>query len=110
MQKPQHDDVPAFPQSRAARRLLFPREPPLNISARSWLETGDRVPISGFIVSGNAPKRVAESALITSYGLAPTDNLESAIATSLLPDQYSAIVGDKSGQTGVGLVEIYDLQ
>lgn len=35
----------------------------LNISARSRVETGDRVPISGFIVSGNAPKRVAVRAV-----------------------------------------------
>jgi hypothetical protein len=51
-----------------------------------------------------------QAALITSYGLAPTNNLESAIAISLGPGSYTAIVADKNGQTGVGLVEIYDLQ
>jgi len=51
-----------------------------------------------------------QAALISSYGLAPTNNLESAIAISLGPGSYTAIVADKNGQTGVGLVEIYDLQ
>jgi glucose/arabinose dehydrogenase len=52
----------------------------------------------------------AQAALITSYGLAPANNLESAIATSLLPGPYTAIVAGKNSQTGIGLVEIYDLQ
>ena len=51
-----------------------------------------------------------QAALIASYGLAPTNSLESAIAISLGPGSYTAIVADKNGQTGVGLVEIYDLQ
>ena len=51
-----------------------------------------------------------QAALIANYGLAPTNSLESAIAISLGPGSYTAIVADKNGQTGVGLVEIYDLQ
>jgi glucose/arabinose dehydrogenase len=51
-----------------------------------------------------------QAALITSYGLAPANALESAIAISLGPGSYTAIVADKNGQTGIGLVEIYDLQ
>jgi glucose/arabinose dehydrogenase len=51
-----------------------------------------------------------QAALINSYGLAPTNNLESAIAISLGAGSYTAIVADKNGRTGVGLVEIYDLQ
>ena len=52
----------------------------------------------------------AQAALITSYGLAPSDSLESAVAISLPPGSYTAIVADKNSQTGIGLVEIYDLQ
>ena len=48
--------------------------------------------------------------LITSYGLAPHNNLESVIATSLAPGRYTAIVTGKNGQTGIGLIEIYDEQ
>jgi glucose/arabinose dehydrogenase len=52
----------------------------------------------------------SQAALITSYGLAPPNNLESAIAISLAPGPYTAIVAGKNNQTGIGLVEIYDEQ
>lgn len=67
---------------------------------------------NGALVASNDNWRdnAAQAAQITSYGLAPTDNLESAIAISLVPAHYTAIVSGKNGQTGVGLVEIYDLQ
>jgi len=48
--------------------------------------------------------------LITSYGLALPNNLESAIAISLAPGSYTAIVSGKNNQTGVALVEVYDEQ
>src|SRR5437773_781248 len=51
-----------------------------------------------------------QATLITSYGLAPHNNLESVIATSLAPGRYTAIVTGKNGQTGIGLIEIYDEQ
>ena len=51
-----------------------------------------------------------QAALITGYGLAPPDNLESAIAISLAPAPYTAIVSGKNNQTGIGLIEIYDEQ
>ena len=52
----------------------------------------------------------SQAALITSYGLAPPNNLESAIAISLAPGPYTAIVTGKNNQTGIGLIEIYDEQ
>ena len=52
----------------------------------------------------------SQAALITGYGLAPSSNLESAIAISLLPGRYTAIVTGTNNQTGIGLVEIYDEQ
>src|SRR5947208_16342895 len=51
-----------------------------------------------------------QAALITGYGLAPPNNLESAIAISLAPGRYTAIVTGKNNQTGIGLIEIYDEQ
>jgi glucose/arabinose dehydrogenase len=50
-----------------------------------------------------------QAAQLTANGLAPTNPLESAILTSLLPGTYSAIVGEKNGVVGVGLVEVYNL-
>jgi glucose/arabinose dehydrogenase len=52
----------------------------------------------------------SQAALITSYGLAPPNNLESAIAISLAPGPYTAIVSGNNNETGIGLVEIYDEQ
>ena len=49
-----------------------------------------------------------QAAPVTAYGLAPPNNLESAIAISLAPGPYTAIVTSKNNQTGVGLIEIYD--
>jgi glucose/arabinose dehydrogenase len=51
-----------------------------------------------------------QAELIISYGLAPGNNLESAIAISLAPGSYTAIVSGKNNQTGVALVEVYDEQ
>jgi hypothetical protein len=46
---------------------------------------------------------------IEATGLAPTNDLESAIIATLDPGLYTAIVNGKDGGTGVGLVEAYDL-
>jgi hypothetical protein len=52
----------------------------------------------------------SQATLITGYGLAPPNNLESAIAISLAPGRYTAIVTGKNNQTGIALIEIYDEQ
>jgi hypothetical protein len=41
-------------------------------------------------------------------GLAPTNDLESAIATTLPPGTYTALLAGLNDGTGVGLVEVYD--
>ena len=41
--------------------------------------------------------------------LRPTDGRESAIVATLQPGQYTAIVSGKDGSSGVGLVEVYDM-
>ena len=46
---------------------------------------------------------------IIDTGLAPGDNLESAILTSLPPGSYTAIVKSADGGVGNGLVEVYKL-
>jgi len=53
----------------------------------------------------NAPNRQE----IINSGLAPSNNLESAILTSLNPGNYTAIVRGVSSGTGIALVETYDL-
>ena len=51
----------------------------------------------------------AQAAEITAAGLAPSSNLESAIAATLPPGLYTALLAGVNNGTGVGLVEVYDL-
>jgi hypothetical protein len=115
------------------------------------VDTGENVAISGFIITGNSPKKVvvrglgpslpsagfskladptielrnANNSLIASNdnwqdnpawadelkskGLAPQNNLESAVVATLVPGTYTATMSGRSNSTGMGLVEVYDL-
>ena len=53
--------------------------------------------------------RDQESQTITDTGVAPTDDREAAIVAVLEPGDYTAVVSGKEGQTGIGLIEVYDL-
>lgn len=46
---------------------------------------------------------------IQATGLAPPNDLESAILITLQPGNYTAILAGKNNTTGVGLVEMYDI-
>jgi hypothetical protein len=50
----------------------------------------------------------AQAAEITASGLAPSNTKESAIALTLSPGLYTAILAGSNGGTGVGTVEVYD--
>jgi hypothetical protein len=50
----------------------------------------------------------AQAAQVTAAGLAPSNPKESAIAASLPPGSYTAILAGSNNGTGVGLVEVYD--
>jgi uncharacterized repeat protein (TIGR03803 family) len=62
-----------------------------------------RVSQPGGVVTGD------QSAAIKASGLAPLDDRESALIATLQPGNYTAIVSGTQGTTGIGLVEIYDL-
>ena len=63
----------------------------------------------GNIVVTNDNWKDTQEQEIMDTGIAPTDPLESAILATLDPGLYTAIVQGKNGGTGVGLVEVYDL-
>ncbi|HMG05698.1 MAG TPA: hypothetical protein VK581_09560, partial [Chthoniobacterales bacterium] len=50
----------------------------------------------------------AQATELTLSGLAPSNNLESAIAVSLPPGFYTVLLAGLNNGTGIGLVEIYD--
>lgn len=117
-----------------------------NISSRDLVLTGDNVLIGGFIITGDAPKKVLLRALgpslgingaladpvlalhepdgtvitnddwkdtqeteIEATGIPPSDDHESAILATLSPGTYTAVVTGYANGTGIGLVEVYDL-
>ncbi|HEV2841655.1 MAG TPA: hypothetical protein VGW39_10050 [Chthoniobacterales bacterium] len=125
----------------------------LNMSTRMRVEAGDNVAISGFIVTGEAPKSVAlrgigpsmfspgfeedvladpilelrgndgglitqnddwqddpaQAAQLTALGLALHEPEESGFVATLQPGTYTAILAGKNQTAGLGLVEIYDV-
>jgi hypothetical protein len=115
------------------------------------VDTGENVAISGFIITGNSPKKVAVRGLgpslpsagfsrladpiiklrnannsllasndnwrdnpawaeeLKSTGLAPQNDLESAVVATLAPGTYTALMSGVNDSTGIGLIEVYDL-
>ncbi|HKP05276.1 MAG TPA: hypothetical protein VJU77_18150 [Chthoniobacterales bacterium] len=53
--------------------------------------------------------RSTQQAEIQASGLAPTDDRESAIIRTVPAGSYTAIIRGVGGQSGIGLIEIYDL-
>lgn len=55
-------------------------------------------------------KTSADQAEVTARGLAPQDDRESAAFETVAPGNYTVIVRGKNETTGVGLVEVYNVQ
>jgi phospholipase/lecithinase/hemolysin len=64
---------------------------------------------SNIVVASNDDWRNTQAAQIAASGFAPPNNLESAIIATLPPGSYSAVVSGKNGGTGIGLVDVYEL-
>jgi hypothetical protein len=58
----------------------------------------------------NDQTQQSQEADIRATTIPPTNDLESALVATLVPGNYTAIVRGKSNSTGVGLVEVYNLQ
>jgi len=132
----------------AFQRIQTPTPTLVNISARGSVETGEKVLIGGFIVSGSDSQQIitrglgptltqfnvsgvladpfvslldgtgnvlynndnwkdTQQAAIQATGLAPPNNLESAILRTLPPGNYTAVLSGKNSTTGIGLLEVY---
>jgi hypothetical protein len=74
------------------------QDPTLELFARGELITAN----DGWLENSN-------SAEILNSGLAPLDPNESALLLSVAPGSYTAVLRGKGGSTGIGLVEVYDL-
>ncbi len=65
---------------------------------------------SGTTLKTNDDWKDTQQPEIEETGLQPSDDHESAILATLVPGAYTAIVRGADNTTGVGLVEVYDLQ
>jgi phospholipase/lecithinase/hemolysin len=134
--------------------LTLPFMPPgkaVNLATRVFVDTGERVAVAGFIVTGDVAKKVLlrgigpslaangvptplanptltlfdsdgnvittnddwknspDAAQIMNTGIAPKEDLESAILSSLAPGNYTVTLAGKDNGIGNGLIEVYDL-
>lgn len=64
---------------------------------------------AGALVATNDDWKSTQEAMIQSTGIPPGAAVESAILAELPPGSYTAVMSSKTGELGVGLVEIYDL-
>lgn len=65
---------------------------------------------NGALVAANDNWKDTNRAALEATGIAPSNDLESALIAKLPPGAYTAIVAGKGGSTGVGLVEFYNVQ
>jgi hypothetical protein len=64
---------------------------------------------NGALLVSNDNWKDSQQNEITASGLAPADDREAALRVTLQPGTYTAVLKEKSGFAGTGLVEIYDL-
>jgi hypothetical protein len=64
---------------------------------------------AGALITSNDNWKDTQQTEIQATGLAPPNNLESAILQTFTPGNYTAIVRGKNNTTGIGLVEAYDI-
>lgn len=66
--------------------------------------------VNGTLIVENDNWRDGPQTEIQETSLPPTNDLESAVVTTLPSGPYTAIVRERNGQSGIGLVEVYNLQ
>lgn len=86
---------------------LDPYLPPAETLDDPFLELHDG---NGTVISTNDNWRDTQESTIQATGLAPSNDLESAIVLGLNPGAYTAILKGTNKTTGIGLVEVYNLQ
>jgi len=66
--------------------------------------------VNGTLIAANDNWREGPELEIQGSKLAPTNDLESAIITTLPSGAYTAVIHERTGQSGIGLFEVYNLQ
>src|SRR6266404_8412025 len=92
-------------QKKIAVRAMGPSLPVAGKLSDPMLELHDA---TGAIVASNDNWRTSQQDVITAAGLAPANDLESALIATINPGAYTVVVKGVNNVTGVGLMEIYD--
>jgi uncharacterized protein (DUF1800 family) len=93
-------------QKKIAVRAMGPSIPVAGNLADPMVELHDA---TGAIVASNDNWRSSQQNEIIAAGLAPGNDLESALIATINPGAYTVVVKGVNNGTGVGLMEIYDL-
>ena len=93
-------------QKKIAVRAMGPSLPVAGKLSDPLVELHDA---TGAIVASNDNWRTTQQDLLIAAGLAPANDLESALIATINPGAYTVIVKGVNNGTGVGLMEIYDL-
>ncbi len=93
-------------QKKIAVRAMGPSLPVAGKLSDPLVELHDA---TGAIVASNDNWRSSQQNEIIAAGLAPTNDLESALIATINPGAYTVVVRGVNNATGVGLMEIYDL-
>jgi hypothetical protein len=65
---------------------------------------------AGDLRASNNDWEETQGQALRDVNLAPTNDLESALLATLAPGAFTAVLRGNGGATGIGLVEVYDLQ
>lgn len=93
-------------QKNIAVRAIGPSLPIAGALSDPVLELHDA---TGAIVASNDNWRTSQENALIAAGLAPANDLDSALITTLSPGSYTAVVRGANNATGLALVEVYDL-
>jgi hypothetical protein len=64
----------------------------------------------GTLIAANDDWKSPEEAALQASSLAPTDDREPALLATLTAGSYTAILREKNGASGIGLIEVYHLR
>jgi hypothetical protein len=83
-------------------------QPPFNITGNLTDPTLMLIDGNGTVVASNDDWKSSQQNEIQATGLAPPNDREAAILTTLPTGNFTAIVSGKNGTTGIAIVEVYN--
>ena len=81
---------------------------PFNIAGALTDPTLMLIDANGSLVASNNDWKSSQESEIQATGLAPPNDKEAAVLTTLPPGSFTAIVSGKNGETGIALVDVFN--